>query len=1218
MRWNIGGPDLPPELLQSVEDGRVVLFCGAGISRPAGLPGFCGLIEAVYLKTNEEKSELEQSAFESKNFDQVLGLLENRIGRDTVRNAVVKALELPESADLPTHRSLLALATNRDGTCRLVTTNFDRGFESVAGSKVPIDDAPKLPVPKTEVWNSIVHLHGRISDDDPQGRSLVMTSADFGSAYLTERWASRFLSELFRRFTVLFVGYRVEDPVVRYMMDAFAADRALGEGVGKAFVLAGCGDTNDPKEARAWESKGLTPILYDSKNEHAALHQTLSAWATCHSQGLLGKESIVQEYASKVPTKPFDQDPVISQIVWALREESGHVASVFARLEPVPPVEWLDVLEEKGLLALPCVVNKDQGWKVPLVDGGRRTAIAPDLNPISSALGGWLIRHLDKPAVLNWVLRSGSVLHTSFRRLIRRQLAEGPEIPSVLRQIWRVLASEATFIRTSGPHSSFELYKPLKDGEWNMQLKQAVIVALAPVLELRPSITQVMFPDAPGNDESISQFVEIEVVPRCKESAPQLINSIDKSPIKQQMLSDLADDVTSLLNDAMQLFEMMQKAGPMWDWSYIHQPSISDHEQNFRLLKWTLILEFCRDTWTALLREDPVRARRLAERWRTLRYPVFRRLCFFAMTESDLYYPSDCLACALEDDGWWLWSIHVYREKFRLLQRIWPQLDEAGSQELITRIVAGPPRSVFGDDVGDGDFKTTADREVWILLSKLQGAGRSLPEPGAAKLTELSTSYPDWQLPDGDRAEFTWWMGHGFPNPPVEKEDEFINLLDAPVIERLGADETSENDLARWRHLTRENPARASDLLSTMARANVWPAKVWQTTMKSHGVKEELQKRWPELGKVLVKAPDSLIEEIQATLAWHLKEISGMQEDDNSRSLFWQVWDRLQPYAFRNAPEEVTDALTAALNTPPGYLTEALLDCIANMRPKKAADLPGDVWERLTSLTEGTGQPYKLARVLLASRLAWIHSLNPQWAENKLLRYFNWNESPEAPVMWHGFLWQARFTPALWPRIKPNFLDALKAKGQLGRSEEQICHLFGAICINHPDWLTTEETRYALRSLDNKGRAIVARLVLHRLEAAREQSEVLWDDQISPWLDQVWPKDLELRDPQVSLYLALAATHAGSSFPSAVDAIAPLLIASEDTSLLCQRLSESGIASRESQATLRLASKIVDTTCPWPNQYLGEVLNQIAVADAEASQQPVFRKLDEYLRSHNS
>jgi len=32
------GPDIPERLLQAHEDGCVVLFCGAGISRPAGLP----------------------------------------------------------------------------------------------------------------------------------------------------------------------------------------------------------------------------------------------------------------------------------------------------------------------------------------------------------------------------------------------------------------------------------------------------------------------------------------------------------------------------------------------------------------------------------------------------------------------------------------------------------------------------------------------------------------------------------------------------------------------------------------------------------------------------------------------------------------------------------------------------------------------------------------------------------------------------------------------------------------------------------------------------------------------------------------------------------------------------------------------------------------------------------------------------------------------------
>lgn len=231
MKWIIGGPDLPPELLQALEDEQLVLFCGAGVSYPAGLPTFRGLVERVYSRLNQTMHGLESVEFENKNYDRVFGLLERRIGASFVRHAVIDTLRLEAGAPLPTHKALLTLATTRNGVCRLVTTNFDKGFEFAAGSGVAIESAPKLPVPKLGVWNSVVHLHGLINDRDPDGRALILTGADFGTAYLTERWASRFVSELFRRFTVLFVGYSVEDPVIRYMMDAFAADRVLGEGV---------------------------------------------------------------------------------------------------------------------------------------------------------------------------------------------------------------------------------------------------------------------------------------------------------------------------------------------------------------------------------------------------------------------------------------------------------------------------------------------------------------------------------------------------------------------------------------------------------------------------------------------------------------------------------------------------------------------------------------------------------------------------------------------------------------------------------------------------------------------------------------------------------------------------------------------------------------------------------------------------------------------------
>ena len=38
---------VPAKLLRAHEDGKVVFFCGAGVSAPAGLPSFKGLTETV-------------------------------------------------------------------------------------------------------------------------------------------------------------------------------------------------------------------------------------------------------------------------------------------------------------------------------------------------------------------------------------------------------------------------------------------------------------------------------------------------------------------------------------------------------------------------------------------------------------------------------------------------------------------------------------------------------------------------------------------------------------------------------------------------------------------------------------------------------------------------------------------------------------------------------------------------------------------------------------------------------------------------------------------------------------------------------------------------------------------------------------------------------------------------------------------------------------------
>ena len=99
-----------------------------------------------------------------------------------------------------------------------------------------------LSRPRPESLRKVVYLHGRMKSELPEESrqllDLVLTSADFGNAYLREGWAAKFVIELFREFTILFVGYGLNDPVMRYLMDALATESHPGGQFKRAFAIA--------------------------------------------------------------------------------------------------------------------------------------------------------------------------------------------------------------------------------------------------------------------------------------------------------------------------------------------------------------------------------------------------------------------------------------------------------------------------------------------------------------------------------------------------------------------------------------------------------------------------------------------------------------------------------------------------------------------------------------------------------------------------------------------------------------------------------------------------------------------------------------------------------------------------------------------------------------------------------------------------------------------
>jgi hypothetical protein len=161
VRFLAGGPSIPDQLLVARDEGRVIFFCGAGVSRArAGLADFFGLAKQVLDALEAGGQTPTRRLFEAAKrveadtgisglvpADRIFGLLEREFKARDIQESVAKALKPSESVDLSAHRTLLQLATGPDSKVRLVTTNFDLLFES-AEPELNSFSPPHIPDPR--------------------------------------------------------------------------------------------------------------------------------------------------------------------------------------------------------------------------------------------------------------------------------------------------------------------------------------------------------------------------------------------------------------------------------------------------------------------------------------------------------------------------------------------------------------------------------------------------------------------------------------------------------------------------------------------------------------------------------------------------------------------------------------------------------------------------------------------------------------------------------------------------------------------------------------------------------------------------------------------------------------------------------------------------------------------------------------------------------------
>ena len=347
MRFLPNGLNIPDELLEARDKGNVVFLCGAGVSYPSGMPNFLGLARYVVeeLGTPQDASsrkmlyeDIPKGARPS--LDQIFNLLQQEYTAGEIDYLIAKRLRTKPKTCVSTHETILRLSKSDDGTPQIITTNFDLLFERAASRKLRTYVPPALPdLANGQPFNGLVYLHGRINSRIKRGegrQGFVVSSSDFGRAYLAEGWATRFIRDLLDRYTVILLGYSANDPPVRYLLQGLHTQRRGSH----ARLFAFDSGTEEEVQPR-WRDSGVRVLAYPATDDsHSALWDTLSAWADRADDPSAWRQRIV-DLARKGPRnlEPYERGQVASLV----RTEVG--TKLFADADPPPPGEWLCVFD---------------------------------------------------------------------------------------------------------------------------------------------------------------------------------------------------------------------------------------------------------------------------------------------------------------------------------------------------------------------------------------------------------------------------------------------------------------------------------------------------------------------------------------------------------------------------------------------------------------------------------------------------------------------------------------------------------------------------------------------------------------------------------------------------------------------------------------------------------------------------------------------------------
>jgi hypothetical protein len=1184
MRFVEHGPNIPDELLTARDEGQVIFFCGSGVSlAKAGLPDFYGLADAVLEHLRASVNSRARAVIAASRLikvngveglipaDRAFSLLEQEFDTASVRKAVAASL-VPKFDDLSAHRALIDLARGTDDVVRLVTTNFDRLFEA-CDPAIASHGPPELPNPTSSTrFSGIIHLHGRIDEQAaaPADDEFVLSSSDFGRAYLSDGWATRFIRTLMERYQIVFVGYTANDPPVQYLLEALNAKSAAFQPM---YALQ-AGD--DAFASAVWAHKGVRPISFDPADRYRALWDTIDVWAGRARDPLKWQsDQIARAAAGPRQMSPYERGTI------------AHLATSTAGAKQIAvagaafPAEWLCVFDPETRYRTPGAVSLEDDsivfdpfavWgldtdsappafdpkdryksrEMPAVarnlfastkadllasDADRQAQLQGSLGQVVaplaervSYLGSWLVQVAHEPAALWWAAGKQG-LHSGIVQALSRALEhEAARFSPSVRKGWRALL--ASFDDRSDAYGMefYGLADIVKVEGWSPALIRRFAELRCPRIRVGRSWSR----GAPPTEDRMGDILNLEI--KYPASDVPLEVPADLLPTFMYELSHVLERAVALEIEARSSVYML---GPFMPASAPDDHNLSDVGDDltglFRL--WIAMLD-------RLAATEPERVRAELPRWSQHEDAIFVRTRIWAAGAPGLLPGKDAaeLVARIADEAFW--EREHQRDLLHVLARRWPELPGPDRAALEARLLAGPP-ACQGETAEI--FEIRSAYYAMERLHWLQAAGCAFGFDFDAEMARMRALVPEWSPRVGDEADDST-EARAYS---IGEDLGFTSLLGIAVetIAQTALDQDHQRiemrTIARpFRGLAQEKPVRAlAALHQSSAKVS---ARLWEDFLLAEDRKPTSKRLVVATACVLAGlADEGLAEILRSSAAWVEKSQKGLAP--SAPDLEARIWQRLIHVMELHPGKAGSGILLSgkehdwameAINSPSGRLAQLAVHQSSDAAPD-GGPLP-QIW--LDRLGQLIGLPYDIGRYSMVAALANINYLYfraPDWTVEHLLSRRH-GPGDDRSAFWSGLFRASSISVDLHRLLRADLLEAARETDGKRATTSPLA----ALLLR--GWAVTP----LRESGDAIGSDVLGELILEMNQELRDRllrtcrtwwDNADWKPRALEFVRDVWPRQRAIRNPSTADAIASLMVGADDWFPQMFEAGRDLL-----------------------------------------------------------------------------